>query len=84
MIDIVNHVTNNISTEFPALGTSTYELAGFAWFQGWNDGASNSFLNEYESNLYNLINDVRNDLGFPNLPVVVASTGKGGYENHTG
>jgi hypothetical protein len=84
MIDIVNHVTNNISTEFPALGTSTYELAGFAWFQGWNDGASNSFLNEYESNLYNLINDVRNDLGSPNLPVVVASTGQGGYENHTG
>ena len=21
--------------------------------QGWNDGASNNYLNEYESNLYN-------------------------------
>ena len=41
-------------------------------------------LQSQKSNLYNLINDVRNDLGSPNLPVVVASTGQGGYENHTG
>ena len=84
MIDIVNYVINNIPTEFPALGTNVFEFAGFAWFQGWNDGASNNYLNEYESNLHNLINDVRNDLGSPSLPFVVASAGQGGYSNHTG
>jgi hypothetical protein len=37
-------------------------------------------LNEYESNLYHLINDVRNDLDKPDLPVVIASSGQGGFE----
>jgi hypothetical protein len=37
-------------------------------------------LNEYESNLYHLVNDVRNDLDIPDLPVVIASSGQGGFE----
>ncbi|MBK8623495.1 MAG: hypothetical protein IPN79_17480 [Saprospiraceae bacterium] len=28
---------------------------GFVWFQGWNDGATDDFLNEYESNLFHLV-----------------------------
>ena len=38
-----------------------------------------SFLNEYESNLYHLVNDVRNDLDAPHLPVVIANSGHGGF-----
>lgn len=78
MIETVLDVTDNLEEEFPDLAALDYELTGFAWFQGWNDGASEDFLNEYESNLYHLVNDVRNDLGDPNLPVVVASSGHGG------
>lgn len=84
MIERVQYVTENLGTEFPDLGEVEFELAGFAWFQGWNDAGSEDFLNEYESNLHHLVNDVRNDLGVPDLPIVIASAGQGGYEDHGG
>lgn len=80
MIEKVEHVSGNLGTYFPDLNATDVEISGFAWFQGWNDGASDDYLNEYESNLYHLINDVRNDLNTPKLPVVIASAGQGGYE----
>ncbi|MFK7756445.1 MAG: sialate O-acetylesterase [Flavobacteriales bacterium] len=79
MIQQVQNVTENLSTEFPEIGLTNFELSGFAWFQGWNDGESESFLNEYESNLNHLVNDVRTDLGVANLPIVIASAGQGGF-----
>ncbi len=80
MIQTVKDVTDNLENEFPNIGAADYEISGFAWFQGWNDGASDDYLNEYESNLYHLVNDVRNDLEAPRLPVVIASSGQGGFE----
>lgn len=80
IIQTVEDVTENLGTEFPNMGTTEFEITGFVWFQGWNDGASDDFLNEYESNLYHLVDDIRNDLGKPNLPVVIASSGQGGFE----
>lgn len=80
MIQKVKDVTQNIGTEFPEIGPSEYEISGFAWFQGWNDGASDDFLNEYESNLKHLVNDVRNDLNNPHLPFIITSSGQGGFE----
>lgn len=80
MIQTVENVTENLGSEFPDLNGIDFELSGFVWFQGWNDGASDDFLNEYESNLYHLVNDIRNDLGKPDLPVIIASSGQGGYE----
>ncbi|MEM8585059.1 MAG: sialate O-acetylesterase [Bacteroidota bacterium] len=79
MIQTVQEVTQDLSSEFPDLGVSDFEISGFAWFQGWNDGAEDSFLEEYESNLNHLVNDVRSDLGVPDLPVIIASSGHGGY-----
>jgi hypothetical protein len=80
MIQTVKDVTENLETEFPALGTVDFEISGFVWFQGWNDGGSDVFLNEYESNLYHLVNDLRTDLAKPDLPIVIASSGHGGFE----
>jgi len=80
MLDIVESVTENLATEFPEIDATDFEISGFAWFQGWNDAASEAFLNEYESNLYHLVNDVRTAFGNPALPVVIASAGQGGYE----
>jgi hypothetical protein len=79
MIQTVQEVTQNLDSEFPYLGTSDFEITGFAWFQGWNDGASQNYLDEYESNLNHLIEDVRKDLGQPDLPVVIANSGHGGF-----
>ena len=84
MLDIVESVTENLATEFPEIDATDFEISGFAWFQGWNDAASEAFLNEYESNLYHLVNDVRNAFGNPALPVVIASAGQGGYVDQGG
>jgi hypothetical protein len=84
MIETVEAVTQNLDTEFPDIEVDEFEISGFAWFQGWNDGASAEFLNTYESNLHHLVNDVRNDLDLPELPVVIQSSGHGGYENFGG
>jgi hypothetical protein len=80
MIKTVHDVTHNLAGEFPDLGASDYEISGFVWFQGWNDGESDLYLNEYESNLSHLVNDVRNDFNNPDLPIVIASSGQGGFE----
>ncbi|MSR54475.1 MAG: sialate O-acetylesterase, partial [Gemmataceae bacterium] len=58
------------------------EVAGFAWFQGWNDqyGAEN----EYESNIKHFINDVRKDLNAPKLPFVIAAMGQNGSKPAAG
>ena len=76
MLNEVNDVRENCSTLFPALKERTLELAGFVWFQGWNDqyGAQD----EYASNMRHFINDVRKDLNAPKLPFVIAAMGQNG------
>ncbi len=79
MLRIYNEVVDDIATEFPGYQGQGVELAGFGWHQGYNDRFDNNFANEYEANLADLIRDVRNDLGAPQLPFVVTETGNGGF-----
>ena len=44
---------------FPGLAGLTPKIAGFGWHQGWNDGCSLNQTAEYETNLVNLIKDLR-------------------------
>ena len=76
MMAEVKDVLANAGTLFPVVQGRKLEVAGFVWFQGWNDqyGAEN----EYESNLKHLIRDVRKDLGAPRLPFVIAAMGQNG------
>jgi hypothetical protein len=72
MIKQVREGLANLSKDFPAYKGEGYEIAGFVWYHGWNDGVDpKNAIPEYEQNLANLINDVRKDLGVPKLPVVV-------------
>jgi len=72
MIAQVREALANIDTDFPDYQGQGYELAGFVWYHGWNDGVDpNNAVPEYEKNLVNLIKDVRKDLKAPNLPVVI-------------
>ncbi len=58
--------------EFPATKGRGHELAGFVWYQGWNDGVDpKTAVPEYEQNLVNLIHDLRREFAIPNLPVVI-------------
>lgn len=52
-----------------------YELAGFIWFQGWNDMCNRHHLQQYTGNLIHLIHDVRRDLQTPKLPFIVGVLG---------
>ena len=76
MMAELKDVMDNSGTMFPALKGRKLELAGFVWFQGWNDqyGAEN----EYESNMKHFIEDVRKDLNAPKLPFVIAAMGQNG------
>ncbi|MFZ9089696.1 MAG: sialate O-acetylesterase [Planctomycetaceae bacterium] len=65
------------------------ELAGFVWFQGWNDMVdSGTYPNRREPHGYDnyskwmadFIRDVRADLDTPNLPFVIGVIGVGGLE----
>jgi len=80
MIQTIQNVTQNLGTEFPDIGTTDFEISGFAWFQGWSDAGDTGYRSEYESNLTHLIDDVRSDLNILDLPVIIANSGHGGYE----
>lgn len=63
------------------------ELAGFAWFQGWNDLVDGSTYPQrdkpggydaYSTALAHLIRDVRKDLNAPKMPFVIGVLGVGG------
>ena len=72
MITDVQEALANLKNEFPDYDSKGYQLAGFVWYQGWNDGVNaKTAVPEYETNLANLIRDVRKDLNAPNLPVVI-------------
>ena len=70
----------DLNKHFPNFQGRSYELAGFAWHQGWNDRINQGFNDEYEKNLANFIRDIRKDLGVKNLPFVIAETGMNGPE----
>jgi hypothetical protein len=72
MIAEVREALANLKADFPGYAGQGYELAGFVWYQGWNDGVDpKKAVPEYEQNLVNLINDVRKEFKAPKLPVVV-------------
>jgi hypothetical protein len=83
MMAEVKETFDNCGTMFPALKGKQLELAGFVWFQGWNDQYGGA-EKEYESNLKHFIQDVRKDLGAPNLPFVIAAMGQNGSKPAAG
>jgi hypothetical protein len=72
MIAEVREALASLEKDFPDYAKRGYELAGFVWYQGWNDGIDpKNAVPEYEQNLVNLIKDVRKEFDAPNLPVVI-------------
>lgn len=52
-----------------------YELAGFVWFQGWNDMCNRHYIERYTENMIHFISDVRKDLEAPAMPFIVGILG---------
>lgn len=72
MIAEIREALAELPKDFTDYDGAGHELAGFVWYHGWNDGVNpKTAVPEYETNLVNLIRDIRHDLGAPKLPVIV-------------
>jgi hypothetical protein len=78
MFEEIDESLEAMGEDFPSLQGRGYEIAGFVWFQGWNDMCDADATAEYEQNLVHLINDVRHEFDLPELPIVVGELGNGG------
>ncbi len=88
MIEHVKHVLSDIKRVVPDYDPDQgYEIAGFVWFQGWNDMVdSGTYPNrgkpggyaKYGEWMADFIRDVRRDLKAPKMPFVIGVMGVGG------
>lgn len=53
----------------------TYNIKGMVWMQGEDDSATTAQTNAYETNLTNLISQVRQDVGVADLPFSIGQLG---------
>jgi hypothetical protein len=91
MIDHVKKVLADPKRVVPNYDAQAgYEIAGFIWFQGWNDmvdGNTYPLRREpdgyklYSDLLAHFIRDVRKDLGAPRIPFVIGVMGVGGIKD---
>ena len=87
-VDHVKMVLGDLKRVVPAYDPAQgFELAGFAWFQGWNDLVDGDTYPQrdkpdgyaaYSEVLAHFIRDVRRDLNAPKLPFVIGVLGVGG------
>lgn len=73
-----------IATMFPDLAGLTPVLAGFGWWQGYNDGCDLNATAAYEQNFVNLVKDLRAEFGLPNLAFSSSVAGFGGFDGAEG
>jgi len=88
MIEHIDEVLSDLKRLYPHYDPDQgHELAGFVWFQGWNDMVDRGTYpnrdqpggyKEYSELLAQFIRDVRADLDAPDLPFVIGVMGVGG------
>lgn len=93
MIDHVQQVLADPKQVVPGYDASQgYEIAGFAWLQGWNDMVDGSVYPNhnqpdryalYSELLAHFIRDVRKDLNAPKMPFVIGVMGVGGLTDQS-
>jgi alpha-galactosidase len=84
MLAEVHGTLADLKAHFPDYAGQGYELAGFIWFQGWNDMIDAKATAEYTTNLIHFVKDVRKDLKAPNLPFVIGEMGVDGLKANAG
>jgi len=96
MVEHVKKVLADPKRVCPAYDPATgYEIAGFVWFQGFNDlvdgntyptgsdGKTRDYT-KYGEWMADFIRDVRKDLGAPKMPFVIGVLGVGGVNANDG
>ncbi len=94
MVEHVKKVLGDLKRVVPEYDAAQgYELAGFVWFQGWNDLVDGSTYpnrdkpggyDAYSTAMAHFIRDVRKDLNTPKLPFVIGVLGVGGPTSEYG
>ena len=96
MIDHVNSVLADPKRVCPAYDAAAgYEIAGFVWFQGFNDlvdgntypnvvGGKTKDYSKYSEWMADFIRDVRKDLNAPKMPFVIGALGVSGVDTNDG
>lgn len=76
MTESVQEVLANLKDNHPAYDEEAgYKIAGFVWFQGFNDQFSPEFRDNYEANMVSFIKDIRKEYKEPELPFVIGVLG---------
>ncbi len=87
MVANVKSCLSEIDQIVPDQANGDYQIAGFVWFQGWNDMVDGGVYpnrgqpggyDDYTKVLAHFVRDVRKDLDTPDLPFVVGVMGVGG------
>ena len=78
MMDEIHGTLADVKKVVPGYAGQGHEIAGFVWFQGWNDMINSDATAEYTANLTHFIRDVRKDLKSPRLPFVSGQFGVDG------
>lgn len=78
MNESIHNVLDNLKENHPAYDADAgYEIAGFVWFQGYNDQFSDEFRDNYKDNMIAFIKDVRKEYKVPKMPFVIGVLGTG-------
>ena len=78
MNEAIRNVLGNLKENHPSYDAKAgYEIAGFVWFQGFNDQFSDEFRNNYKDNMIHFIKDIRKEYEVPNMPFVIGVLGTG-------
>jgi len=78
MIEQVDQVLANLQEHHPEYNADAgYDLAGFVWFQGFNDQFSPEFRDNYKDNMITFVKDVRRHYKSAEMPFVIGVMGTG-------
>ncbi len=76
MNEAVHKVLDNLKDNHPAYDPAAgYEIAGFVWFQGFNDQFDPAFKANYKDNMVAFIKDIRGEYKAPKMPFVIGVLG---------
>ena len=76
MNEAVHNVLKDLKKHHPAYDAVVgYDVAGFVWFQGFNDQFSDEFRNNYRDNMIHFVKDVRKEYKSANMPFVIGVLG---------
>ena len=76
MNEAVSNVLKDLKKHHPQYDAKVgHEMAGFVWFQGFNDQFSDAFRNNYRDIMVHFVKDIRKEYKTPNMPFVIGVLG---------